>query len=136
MAEQVARAWAEEAGIAAVFDSAGISDEEWGAPINPPAARVLRKHGYPIGDHRAHRITREEADAADYIICMEQYHLNNVARRFPQATGLYLLTDFDPEAPQGAAVPDPWAMPDSAFERTLAQIEAAMPGLLSELAEG
>jgi protein-tyrosine phosphatase len=133
MAERVARRWAEEAGLDADITSAGVSSEEHGNPIDYPAQRVLRDHGYTYSGHRAHQITRAEIEAADLVIAMEDFHLTRLRRLAPGADNLYLLSEFDPAAPPGQGVPDPWGGPAAVFEATLRRIEAAMPGLIEEL---
>ncbi len=136
MAERVAQGWAEREGLdGVVFTSSGVSSEEHGNPIDPRAQRVLARHGYRTGGHRAHRITAPEIEAADLVIAMETSHLSRLQRLAPQADNLALLTDFDPDAPPGSGVPDPWYGAASGFDDTLAAIEAAMPGVLARVRE-
>jgi protein-tyrosine phosphatase len=135
MAMFVAERWAEEAGVSARFTSAGVSSEEHGNPVYPPAQRVLAAHGYRSAGHRAHRITRSEIEAADLVIGMEQIHLNRMRQIAPDADNLHLLSEYDPDAFPGQGVPDPWGGPISEFEDTLAAIEAAMPAILAEVRE-
>ena len=136
MAEQVARAWAERAGLddsLVVFDSAGVSDEEQGHRIDRRAARVLDDHGYDVGTHRAREITAADLATADLVIGVEQRHLNMMRRLLPGADNLRLLSSFDPDAAPGAGLPDPWWGGPEGFVSTLAAVEAAMPGLFREL---
>lgn len=134
MAEQVAREWAAREGVDATFTSAGVSAEEHGNPIDSRAATVLRQAGYPVTPHRAHRITADEIRQADLVIGMERLHLDRMRRLVPDAANLALLTDFDPDAPSGSPVDDPWYGPAAAFRTTLASVEAAMPSLMRRLA--
>ena len=64
MAEIILRAEFESRGIGedrVRVLSSGVSDEEYGHPIDPRAVRVLRADGYEIPTHHfAHRVTREE----------------------------------------------------------------------------
>jgi protein-tyrosine phosphatase len=136
MAERVARGRAARDGLAGVrFTSAGVSDEEHGNPIDPRAAAVLRAAGYDPSGHQAHRIQASEVRQAALVIGMESLHLARVHQLAPDATHLYLLSDFDPDAAPGSGVPDPWYGPDDAFDDTLAAIEAAMPEVLKRAAE-
>src|SRR5918992_2619418 len=99
MAERVARRMAEEQGLNGVeFTSAATSTEELGDPIDPRAAAVLRKHGYPTDHHRAHRITRAEIEAADLVIAMEDIHIRKMLAIAPGATNLSLFSEYDPAA--------------------------------------
>lgn len=97
------------------------------------ATAVLRRHGYRTGGHTAHQITRAEIEDADLVLAMEDIHLTKMLAIAPAADNLRLLTDFDPDAAPGLGIPDPWYGPASGFERTLASIEAAVPGLLDHL---
>jgi protein-tyrosine phosphatase len=135
MAERVAQSWAARAGVGACFTSAGISGEEQGNPIYSTARALLREKGYRDGGHRAHRITDAELAKADLVICMEEFQRGKLRRSTADEGKLRLLTDFDPDAPSGQSVPDPWGMPMAAFRRTLASIEAAMPEILAEVRE-
>lgn len=133
MAEQVARHLAPESGLGDVsFTSAGVSSEETGASMDPRAAEVLRRHGYPVSDHVAHRIDSTELASADLVIAMEPFHVDRL-RRLGDTTHVRLLTDFDPDTEAGAGVPDPWYGTPEAFEKTLASVEAAVPGVLDTI---
>ena len=129
MAEQVARARTRLAGLQLGIGSAGISDEEHGNPIAPRAARCLRAHGYEPGEHRAHRITRDELGAR-LLVAMETYQVDRLVA-LGAAGPVRLLTDFVPGR-EGTDVPDPWFGGPAGFESTLEVIEAAMPALLDE----
>ena len=134
MAERVAEKLAADRGLEdVVFTSAATSREEIGAPIDDRATAVLRRHGYRVGDHRAHQITRGEITDAELVLAMENIHLDKMRAIAPGATNLRLLTDFDPDAEPGEGIPDPWYGPAAGFERTLASVEAAVPGLLDHL---
>ena len=135
MAQIVARARAERAGVPVAFASAGVSAEESGNPIDPRAADVLAEAGYPLAEHRAHQVTRDELAQASLIVGMEQLHLDRVERMGADPTRTYLLTDFDPDADPQADIPDPWYGPESGFVDTLHAIEAAMPELMRRAAE-
>lgn len=134
MAERVAQGWAAREGLEGVrFSSSGVSAEENGNPIDPRARAVLAAHGYDAGGHRAHRITASEIERADLVIGLEQLHVDRMRRLAPRASGLCLLTDFDPDAAPGSGVDDPWYGDASGFDDTLACIEAAMPGVLARV---
>ena len=136
IAERVAEKLAADRGLSGVeFSSAATSTEELGAPIDPRAERVLNAHGYRVGGHRAHQITRDEIERAELVLAMEDIHLRRMLSIDPGADNLRLLTDFDPAAPPGAGIDDPWYGPADGFERTLSSIEAAVPGVLDFVAE-
>lgn len=133
MGEQVARKWAAEAGLATEFDSAGVSAEERGNPIDRRAARVLAEHGYAAGNHRAKQIDVQLIGRSALVLGFEPMHLTRLRQLSPDAENLRLVTDFDPDAAPGSGIADPWYGGLSDFEETLAAIEAAMPALLAEL---
>jgi protein-tyrosine phosphatase len=134
MAERVAEKLAADRGLDdLVFSSAATSREEIGAPIDDRAVEVLRRHGYRTDGHAAHQITRREIEAADLVLAMEDIHLTKMRAIAPGADNLRLLTEFDPDAAPGQGIDDPWYGPEAGFERTLASVEAAIPGLLDHL---
>lgn len=134
IAERVAERYAADAGLEGVtFTSAATSREEIGAPIDPRARRVLAAHGYRDGDHAAHQITPDEIADADLVVAAEPIHVDRMLRMAPDADNLALLSDYDPDAPEGSGLPDPWYGGPEGFEETLAAVEAAMPGVLEEV---
>ena len=134
MAERVAEKLAADRGLDdLVFSSAATSREEIGAPIDDRAVEVLSRHGYRTDGHAAHQITRREIESAELVLAMENIHLTKMLAIAPGADNLRLLTEFDPDAPPGYGIDDPWYGADAGFERTLASVEAAIPGLLDHL---
>ncbi|WP_454141986.1 arsenate reductase/protein-tyrosine-phosphatase family protein [Microbacterium lacticum] len=63
-----------------LVDSAGISDEEHGNPIDPRAARVLREAGHRVPDHRARQVSAAELDSWDLVLAMTRQHLRALER--------------------------------------------------------
>ena len=118
MAERVARGMAAERGLDVEADSVGISSEESGNPIDRRAAAVLREAGYSTGGHRARRVTADDLASAELVVVANDA----------------LINDFNPAMPKGQDLDDPWYGPASGFRSTLADIEAAMPGILDALA--
>lgn len=130
MGEQVARAWLAREGLDISVDSAGVSSEERGNPIDPRAAKVLRENGYPTGNHRAQQVTAQLLAAADVVLGFEPYHVSRMQRLAPEKL-IHLVTDFDPAATPGSGIDDPWYGGHSDFVATLKAIEAAMPGIVA-----
>lgn len=133
MAERVAERMARDVGLNAQFSSAATSTEELGNPMDRRAARALESHGYRASHHRAHQITADEIRQADLVVAMEQLHIDRMRRLVPDADNLVLMRSFDPTAPPGAGIDDPWYGPSSAFDVTLDELKRAMPGLLDWL---
>ncbi len=145
MAEVVLRARFAAAGLAdeVVVDSAGVSDEEWGNPIDPRARRVLRAHGYEGGDgHRARQVEAAELRHRDLVLPMTALHARALRQLDPDAP-VVMLRRFDPAAPPAAGpggerrldIADPWFGGPTDFERCLVQIEAAADGVVAHVRE-
>lgn len=144
-AERVLQSHLERSGAEAVVDSAGISDEEAGNPIDPTQARVLKTAGYRTENHVARQITSEWLAERDVAIAMTRRHyraLQNLVADLPAEVRpqLRMLREFDPRVAQETAVdapapdvPDPWAGQLKDFEETLETIEVSVPGLTDYL---
>lgn len=126
-------------GLEVQVDSAGISAEEEGNPIDYRAARILSDSGYRVPDHRARQL--EPADLADFdlILAMTEGHRRGVARLAErsgiQPRDVRMYRSFDPTAAGNLDVPDPWYGDLSDFAQTLSTIEAVTPGLIEFLAQ-
>jgi protein-tyrosine phosphatase len=141
MAEVVLRARFAAAGLAdeVVVDSTGVSDEEWGNPIDRRARRVLVGHGYAAGDdHRARQVSADELANRDLVLPMTALHARSLRRLDPEAN-VVMLRWFDPSAPvvtdprdeRRLDIDDPWFGGPLEFEQCLAQIEAAADGVVA-----
>lgn len=94
--------------------SAGVSNEEDGHPVYPPAVRVLHEHGYEVDEaHRAHRVSTAELENSGLILAMTTGHARAV-KRIAEAVGvpverIHLWREFDASglevAPAGAFGP-------------------------------
>lgn len=148
MAHAILEQAAARAGVDVVVDSAGVSDEEAGNPIDRRAARVLRDAGYAVPDHRARQIRAGELGDWDLILAMTSRHLNVLERLFDRAGGEHegapasaldlaegprvcLYRDLDPEG--SGDVPDPWYGGHQDFLDTLEVIERVTPQILQLL---
>ena len=103
-------------------DSAGVSSEETGNDIYPPAKDVLRRHGIPFSRHRAHRITDSEFADADLVIALDRSNLSALVRRFGQDGKIRMLLERD--------VADPWYTDD--FDTAYDDIEKGCISLLMD----
>ena len=145
MAHAILEQAAARAGVDVVVDSAGVSDEEEGNPIDRRAARVLRDAGYAVPDHRARQIRAGELGEWDLILAMTSRHLNVLERLFDRAgvehegapasaldlaegPRVCLYRDLDPEG--SGDVPDPWYGGHQDFLDTLEVIERVTPQIL------
>jgi protein-tyrosine phosphatase len=133
LAEAVFRAQVLEADLAHRFDidSAGTSDYHLGDPPDTRTVQVAVARGV-ILEHRARQLIRADLERFDYILAMDTDNL----RRARRLTNTYvharvqLLRDFDPAAPEGAEVPDPYYGGARGFEEVHDLVESACRGLL------
>ncbi|NAZ83898.1 low molecular weight phosphotyrosine protein phosphatase [Kineococcus sp. R8] len=149
MAEVVLRRRFAEAGLAAevVVDSAGISDEEDGGPVDRRARAVLADAGYDVPAHRAHQASRREIGERDLLLAMTARHARWLRTEAPDeaaAGRVRMYRSFDPaaaavEGPDAVAdesaldIADPWYGDRSDFEVTLAQVEAAADAIVAHV---
>ncbi len=145
MAHQLLDEAVREAGLADEIevDSAGVSDEEEGNPIDVRAARVLRDAGHGVPDHRARQVRASELADWDLVLAMTARHLAAL-RRLRDRAGLSegeapeirLFRDFDPQAgPVDTDLPDPWYGGHQDFLDALEVIERSTPSVLARTRE-
>jgi protein-tyrosine phosphatase len=128
MAALVFRAQAERAGLAVRVSSGGIGAWHAGEPADPRAQAVLRAHGYPT-EHVASGID-EERLGADLLLAAGDEHVQFLRERVSDPAKVRLLRSFDPAAPEGAEIADPYSGASEEYERVLAMVEGAMSELL------
>lgn len=114
MGEVVLGAKLARAGIADyAVASCGVSSEESGSPIYPPAARALRAAGYDVPMRAAHRATDSELAQSGLILAMTVGHARSLRSRCEQAgvpvRRIHLWREFDgtglDPAPEGCFGP-------------------------------
>ena len=120
MAEIILRTEFERRGLAdkVNVESSGVSDEEYGNPIDRRAVKVLRERGYELPAHHfAHRITRDEIERTDLFLPMTASHMRALLRQLPQAKreNVHMYRSFDPNLAKPVAgyeseidLVDPW----------------------------
>lgn len=117
--------------------SSGVSDEEYGNPVDRRAVKVLREHGYEIPpQHFAHRITHQEIEDTDLFLPMTASHMNALMHMLPlsKRTDVHMYRSFDPSLPDPEAgheseidLVDPWYGGMREFETAIDQIEEVAP---------
>lgn len=131
-----------EAGLSdsVCVESSAISDEEHGHPIDPRAVDVLRRRGYAIPHHRAHRITAQEAEECDLILPMTSGHYRDLLWLLPESDDakIRLYRSFDPSLPVPRSpldgsidLVDPWYGGPHDFDVAMDQIEEVAPFIVS-----
>ncbi len=130
IAEKVFATELERAGLAdgVRITSAGTGGWHVGSPADERAATVLRAAGYPV-EHRARQIDAELL-SADLIVALDNTHRRALQSKVPEPERVRLLRSFDPAAPDGADVPDPYYGGDDGFAEVMGMIRAAVPGMV------
>ncbi len=130
MAAIVFRAHLERAGLAdrVRVTSAGTGPWHVGEPADPRARDTLREAGYR-GKHVAAQVDSDHLAAA-LVLAADRGHLRELRRMVDDPARVRLLRSFDPEAPDGAEVPDPYYGGDDGFPEVLAMVERTVPALL------
>ena len=108
-----------------VVDSVAVSNEESGNDVYPPAKRVLAANGIPCPRRRARRITRDDLQSADYVLCMDNSNLRWLARLLGYSPKVQLLGDYGLD---GAEIEDPWYSGN--FDKVFEQIRDCCQNLL------
>lgn len=117
-----------------VVSSAGTSSEHAGEGMHENSAAILDARGLRTA-HRARLFTPAIATTLDLVLAADQANLRNgrdIIRMADRQPEICLVRDFDPTA-VGRDLEDPWGYPSAEYERTAAEIAAAIPGLLVEL---
>lgn len=104
-------------------ESRATSFEEIGNDIYPPVKQILDKYNIPYDKHSATRITLEDYNKFDIIICFDEYNLDNLKRILPDISKVRKLLDYD--------IDDPWYTRE--FDRCYEEILEGCNKLLIEL---
>lgn len=123
-----------EAGLAhaITIESAGTGAYHVGELPDPRTLAAAARRGFSLTS-RARAFTAADLDRFDLVIAMDSTNLRDLRRLAGARTTppIVLLRSFDPTAPAGAEVPDPWYGGDAGFEEVLDQCERACAGLLA-----
>ena len=135
MAEKILRAALADAELAdrVVVTSAGVGPWHIGEPMDSRAAATLAGRGHDT-EHVARQIDATTADA-DLVLAATADHARDLRRAGVPAERVRLLRSFEPGAPDGAEVPDPYYGGPDGFDEVLAMIEAATPGVVAWVQE-
>ena len=135
VAEKVFSARLEAAGLADRVTVSSVGTGPWhaGEPMDRRAADTLRSRGYDTG-HVAREMDDTIADA-DLLVAATADHARDLRAAGADPARVRLLRSFDPAAPEGAEVPDPYYGGPDGFDEVLDMVEAATPGLLDWVRE-
>ena len=110
--------------------SRATSLEEIGNPVYPPARREMDRRGIPHTPRGAAQITREEGEAANLILCMDDYNLFNL-RRILRTEDMQKVRKIRSFSGSNGDVADPWFTGDYATAFT--QIYQGTLDMLKEI---
>lgn len=138
IAAQVLRRELADAGLAGEVASAGLRVRTEGTAADPRAQDVLRQHGYQT-EHLTRQFQPAMLARYDLAIGLDSMHvlvLRQAAAGVPSAAPIRLLGSFDPAVQGGWDVPDPVTGGPEDYERVLAMVRAAMPGVVAAVRDG
>jgi len=118
-----------------IVDSAGTSHWHIGQGPNPPSKRTWEKAGYTF-NHVASQFNYSRLVAADLVLVMDNHNHQEVSKFVTsdeEERKIFYLREFDPTKPESVEVPDPYSLPDEAFENVLQMVEKATDGLIKQL---
>ena len=125
-----------EAGLAddIYVESAGTTAYHVGEPPDRRSQAAARPRGIDLSQQRARQVNEADLRTFDYILAMDEGHLNDLARiaRTPPGTRLSRFLDFAPDRLE-QDVPDPYYGGPNGFENVLDLIEDASRGLLADI---
>ncbi len=135
IAEKILVAELAEAGLSdrVRVSSAGTGAWHVGEPMDDRAAQALAERGYPT-EHVAQQVDSEVL-GADLLVALDAGHLRTLREKVPEPDRVLLLRSFDPDAEEGADVPDPYYGGPDGFTEVMDMIQAAMPGLVEHVRE-
>jgi protein-tyrosine phosphatase len=135
-AEGVMRKLVQDAGLSdrVSVDSAGTGGWHVGETPDERSVEAAAQRGYEL-NHHARQFTAKDFDRFDLVLAMDRSNLQHLhalaaGRRTPP---IRLLRSFEPGAPDGAEVPDPYGGQGDAFDRVLDICERACRGLLEHV---
>jgi protein-tyrosine phosphatase len=140
MAERVLIAEVDRAGLTSkvTVESAGTGDWHLGEAMDSRARAELSRRGYNGSGHEARQIERDWLARYDLLLAMDQANLASLRQLADGEVSLSrrirLMRSFDPAAPAGAEVPDPYYGSPDDYVEVFELVEAAAKGLVGQLA--
>lgn len=117
-------------------DSAGTNARDGGKPPEDRASKLARDAGYDLSSLRARAILDADFASFDYIIAMDDGHIEKLQARAPAdfKGRIALLMEFS-DKPEMRQVPDPYYGSMNDFRIALRLIEDGCIGLLEKLCD-
>ncbi|CAH1766937.1 8453_t:CDS:2, partial [Entrophospora sp. SA101] len=121
MAEAVFKHTVKQKGLESKFIVDSCGTNVWREPPNPKSVEVCRKHNIDI-NHRSRKISKEDFDKFDYVLCMDDMNLLDAERLKPEASKL--IVKFGEYDPQGEKViRDPYFGDIKDYETSFGQLQ-------------
>ena len=117
-----------------IVDSAGTSSWHVGEGPNPQSQRIWERAGYRY-DHVASHFDIDRLKESDLVLVMDRSNHANVLQLTSDTElhkKVHYLRDFDYSIAGEREVPDPYSLPDEAFEEVLEMVARATDGLIEE----
>lgn len=113
-----------------IIDSAATSREEIGSGVHRGTVKKLAEMGIPCGDHRARQVTKDDYDAYDLLIIMDDENMRGIKRIIAEdpEEKIHMLLEYTGE---NRDVADPWYTGD--FDITYEDISRGCKALLEKL---
>lgn len=136
-AEGVMRHLVEGAGLGdhIEIDSAGTGAWHAGERADRRSRQTASQRGVEL-DSIARQVTVKDFTRFDYLLAMDRDNLRELHDLAPNDAArarVHLFRSFDPDAPRGAPVPDPYYGGPDGFDDVFDICEAACAGLLAHL---
>lgn len=133
LAEGILRREVARRGLPITIDSAGTGDYHIGSLPDERACAEGTARGCEM-TMRARQVRPSDFEEFDLIVAMDAQNLRNLKRMAGANAGkVRLLRSFDPSAPEGAEVPDPYYGGPPHFTEVAEMIERAVEGVLRSL---
>lgn len=135
LAEGIMQKHLDSYGIEGSVDSAGVLSYHEGDPPQPGSIRVAANHGLDISRQKSRPFIIEDFEKFDLIFTMDQSVHEQISSRTikpEHLTRTHLLLAFAGQK-EMLDVPDPYRMPDDAFENVYQIIDEACRKIVSKL---
>jgi len=119
-----------------VIDSAGTAGYHAGDGADPRTVLHAKRRGVDLAPHRARQFGRSDFARFDYVLAADADNVRVLQKLAPDDAArakIHLLRAFEPSAPRGASVPDPYYGGSSGFDDVLDICERACRGLLEHM---
>jgi protein-tyrosine phosphatase len=120
---------------AVTVDSAGTGGWHVGEQPDPRSCSTAARRGIVL-DHQAWQFTARDFARFDLVLAMDRENLRRLENIAPDATArgkMRLLRSFDPTAPPGAEVPDPYYGGQRGFDDVVDICERACEGVIAHV---